>query len=53
VTEDTYNDAVSAKLAHIWAEMWLELVRSGVPKKDATKMMKVYLRTTLGMVRNE
>lgn len=48
---DTFDDAVSTKMARIWAEMWLEIVRSGVPKKVATKMMLVYLQTTLSMLR--
>ena len=48
---DTFDDAVSTKMARIWAEMWLEIVRSGVPKKVATKMMLAYLQTTLSMLR--
>jgi hypothetical protein len=48
--DGSYNDAVSTKLAQIWAEMWLEMVRSGVPKKVATKFMLMYLRVTLGMI---
>jgi hypothetical protein len=49
---DTFDDAVSTKMARIWAEMWLEIVRSGVPKKVATKMMLTYLQATLAMLRS-
>lgn len=49
-TDETYNDAVSIKLAQIWAEMWKALVNSGMPKREATKLMVAYLRVTLDMV---
>lgn len=49
-TDDTYNDAVSTKLAQIWAEMWIEMVRNGVPPKVATKVLLRYLSITLGMI---
>jgi len=51
-TSDRFDDAVSTKMARIWAEMWMEIVRSGVPKKVATKMLLVYLQTTLSMLRD-
>lgn len=47
-SDDTFQIAVSIKMAQAWGEMWLAMVRAGVPRKAATKMMEVYLRETLG-----
>lgn len=50
MTDDKgYNEAAAQKLAEQWAVMWNTLVISGnIPPKDATKILRTYLKATFG-----
>jgi hypothetical protein len=43
-----YNEAAAAKLAEQWTAMWAVMVRGGLPPKDATRVLRTYIKATFG-----